>query len=373
MNAFRFLIALLVLIHSAGRLRSQETAPPQTAPPQTNTSQTDRQETEPSESRPEAGESTSDDPDVTDAPEQADPSPILLVIGAGGTPEYAEQFEAWADQWLEVADKSGAVVTEIGRDESESSDREQLQKAIGSLTSRSPVPAWIVLIGHGTFARDVAKFNLKGRDVSARELAEWLGPIERPLVLVDCASASGPFVNRLSGPNRVIVTATKSGVEQNYARFGKYFAEAISADDSDLDHDDEVSVHEAFLRASASVRQFYESEARISTEHALIDDNGDGRGTPANMFRGTRPIAQAKDGAQLDGAVASKITLALNRERLVLTNEEVKQRDQIEKSLASLRLKKPALAPSQYDDQLESLLLRMAWIYQAAELRASAK
>ena len=150
-------------------------------------------------------------------------------------------------------------------------------------------PLWIVLLGHGTFTRGVAKFNLRGPDVSAEELAEWLQPHTRPVVVVNCASASGPFVNRLSGKNRIVVTATKSGTEQNFARFGKYFAQAIAAPDSDLDHDDEVSVHEAFLRAAADVREFYEAESRIATEHALIDDNGDGRGTPSTMFRGTRP------------------------------------------------------------------------------------
>ena len=117
-------------------------------------------------------------------------------------------------------------------------------------------------------------------------------------MIVNCASASGPFVNRLSGENRIVVTATKSGTEHNYARFGEYFARAIASPDSDLDHDDEVSVHEAFLRASAEVRQFYETEDRILTEHALIDDNGDGKGTPASMFRGMRAQRDRKRWAQ---------------------------------------------------------------------------
>ncbi len=299
---------------------------------------------------------------------------ILLVVGAGGTPEYAEQFEKWADIWVDVAEKSSAIVTPIGRSErTETTDREQLEKAIKSLPSSDPAPVWVVLIGHGTYANNVAKFNMRGPDVSARQLAGWIEPLERTVVIVDCASASGPFVNRLSGKNRIIVTATKSGTEQNYARFGKYFAQAIGSPQSDLDHDDEISVHEAFIRASADVQRFYDSEARISTEHALIDDNGDGKGTPAKMFRGTRAVATARDGSNLDGKRASRITLSPTAGRLPFTSDELAQRDDIERQLDQLHLKKKELGDEKYSAQLESLLLQLARIYQRAEQRLEKK
>ena len=111
--------------------------------------------------------------------------------------------------------------------EGEQNDRQQLQAAIESSTGSQTSPLWIVFIGHGTFTRGVAKFNLRGPDVTAEELDQWLQPHTRPVVVVNCASASGPFVNRLSGKNRIVVAATKSGTEQNFARFGKYFAQAM--------------------------------------------------------------------------------------------------------------------------------------------------
>jgi hypothetical protein len=229
---------------------------------------------------------------------------------------------------------------------------------------------WLVLIGHGTNTRGVAKFNLRGPDVSAQELSQWLQPIQRPVVIVNCASASGPFVNALSAPNRIIVTATKSGSEQNFARFGKYFAQAIAAADSDLDHDDEVSVQEAFLRAAADTLAFYEADARIATEHALIDDNGDGKGTPASMFRGTRAVAKAYDGSELDGKSASRVTLAPAGDPLSFTDDELTQRSEIESELDQLRQQKPELEPAEYERMLETLMLRLARIYQAAETRS---
>lgn len=299
---------------------------------------------------------------------------IVLVIGAEGTSEYGEQFTAWADQWRQLADRSGTPLLAIGDSEvNDKSDREQLQAAIESFAGQPMSPLWIVFLGHGTFTRGVAKFNLRGPDVSAEELAQWLQPHTRPVVVVNCASASGPFVNRLSGNNRIVVTATKSGTEQNFARFGKYFTQAIAAPDSDLDHDDEVSVHEAFLRAAADVRDFYEAESRIATEHPLIDDNGDGRGTPSTMFRGTRPNASAKDGAELDGKLASRVTLAPADTRLPFTDGELSKRAELESSLDQLRSKKTQLDPQEYDRQLETLLLRLAKLYQAAEERLVAK
>lgn len=107
--------------------------------------------------------------------------------------------------------------------------------------------------------------------------------------------------------------------------------------------DDEVSIQEAFLRASAQTEQFYNEAGRISTEHALIDDNADARGTPAAMFRGTRPIAQAKDNAPLDGRAAARQTF---------TQSELTQRTDLE-------------------TQLETLMLQLAKLYQAAEQRQS--
>ena len=104
-----------------------------------------------------------------------------------------------------------------------------------------------MLIGHGTFDGREAKFNLRGPDVTDVELADWLLPFKRPVVVINCASASGPFINRLSGANRVVVTATKSGNEINFARFGQYIAEAIADPRADLDKDGQVSLLEAFL------------------------------------------------------------------------------------------------------------------------------
>ena len=296
---------------------------------------------------------------------------IIVVQGAEGAPEFGEQFGVWGKTWQTVAERAGASFTAIGRDrESDSmTDREKFQSVLRDVPPTRTAATWIVLIGHGTYSRQVAKFNLRGPDISAEELAEWIKPIQSPLVIVNTASSSAPFINRLSGKKRVIVTATKSGTQYNFARFGKFFADAISSIDSDLDHDDEVSVQEAFLRAASDVKMFYETENRLATENALIDDNADSRGTPAKMFRGVRPIATAKDGSPLDGIYASKITLSPSGNALKLTDDERKQRDALEAKLEQLRSKKETLDPEAYQKAIEPVMIQLARIYQAAEQR----
>ncbi len=120
--------------------------------------------------------------------------------------------------------------------------------------------------------------------------------MKRPLAVINCSSASAPFLNRLAGENRVVITATKSGDEQNFAHFGQYLAAAIADGDADVDKDGQVSLLEAYLTACRNLDEFYKQEARLPGEHALLDDNGDGLGTPAAWFRGVRATQRAKAG-----------------------------------------------------------------------------
>ncbi|MCH2131896.1 MAG: hypothetical protein MK179_22375 [Pirellulaceae bacterium] len=303
--------------------------------------------------------------------EQSAAGDLVLVVGAAGTEEFGVAFQLWGERWRKISEQSDLKFVPIGLTgkAGEVSDRDLLRETLTARPENQSTPLWLVLIGHGTYARDVAKFNLRGPDVSGTDLANWMAGTKRPIVIINCASASGPFVNRLSGPKRVVVTATRSGIEQNYARFGDFLSEAIGSPESDLDHDGEVSIHEAFLRASAGVRMFYESEDRIVTEHAIIDDNGDGKGTPATMFRGVRPSSKAKDGVALDGAAALRITMTPSGGRLPFTAGELKERAKIEDQIETLRGRVGELDRGALDAALLPLMLRLARLYQAVQER----
>ena len=122
-------------------------------------------------------------------------------------------------------------------------------------------------------------------------------------------------------------------------------------------------------RASAGVRRFYESEDRIVTEHAILDDNGDGKGTPATMFRGVRPNAKAKNGVALDGAAALRITVTPSGGRLPFTAVELKQRKEIEDQIDALRGRAGELDQKELDAVLLPLMLRLSRLYQEVQTR----
>jgi hypothetical protein len=340
---------------------------------------------------------------------------VVLVIGAPGDAEFGDAFSQQAAIWKELCQRAGCDLTTIGlshltaslipqgADGRSSEDPNAIPAVTSQITPEAgtaesnpaslPVPEpptdwqqlkellevqpregmdelWLVFAGHGTFDGKEARFNLSGPDVSATELAEWLQPFERPVVVINTASSSAPFLPKLAGTNRVVVTATRSGYEQNYTRFGTHFAEAIVDPESDLDQDGQTSLLEAYLSAAHRVAEFYKMEGRLATEHSLIDDNGDGLGTPADWFRGLRATKRARDNAPLDGLRAHQLHLLRSPAELALGPEVRARRDEIEREIARLRDAKTEMDQDEYYRRLEVLLLDLARLYAKA---ASAK
>jgi hypothetical protein len=295
---------------------------------------------------------------------------VLLVVGAAGEDIYEPIFAKCEKLWREAATQGGAEVATIGLDSIPSAesdqDRRKLQSLIEKFKHTNAAPAWIVLIGHGTDDGKEAKFNLRGPDVSADELAEWLKAAARPLIIVNTASSSGAFIKPLSAKNRIIVTATRSGGEINFAHFGEYMAEAIGSPDADLDKDKQTSLLEAFLMASRRVAEFYKNEGRLATEHALIDDNGDGLGTPADWFQGVRAVKKPEKG-QADGRRAHQAHLISNAADQKLTATQRATRDELETAISNLRDRKPQMKKEAYYRELEPLLFQMAKLYEETD------
>lgn len=295
-----------------------------------------------------------------------DRSTVLIVAGAPGESEFTAIFENEMKVWTGLATLAGAKPLTIGTGAAETvSDYERMKQLIAAEPKDGPGEFWIVLAGHGTFDGKEAKFNLRGADISATELAEWLKPFKRPLAIVDTSSASAPFLAKLAAPNRAVVTSTRSGYEQNYSRFGKYFAEAMADAASDLDKDGQVSLLEGFLSAARRTNEFYRTEGRLATEHALLDDNGDGLGTPADWFKGVRATKQAREGSSLDGTRANQFQLVRSAAEQQLTPDARARRDELERSVAKLREGKARMTEEKYFQELEKLLVELAALYGA--------
>jgi hypothetical protein len=294
---------------------------------------------------------------------------LILAVGAAGEEPFGEEFRSAAKAWQGLAEKQNWQLTTIGLEaDSHVPDRERLRQAIAEGESlQGDAELWLVLIGHGTYTGNTAKFNLVGPDVSANDINDWLKPIKVRTAIINCSSSSAPFLTILGAPDRVVITATRSGTEQNYARFGKYLAESLCDMTADVDHDREISLLEVFLAATSRTERFYREEARLATEHALIDDNGDRVGTGGDFYRGVRPAKEAEAGKKIDGRVAAQAILFSAPNAIRLTAEQQSERQRIEGEMDALRSRKGQLSEQAYLDQIEPLLVELSRIYERAD------
>jgi hypothetical protein len=287
---------------------------------------------------------------------------VVVVVGAPGLPEYDETHRQAAKAWTDTCERADLVSSIIGQQATDQSDKATIQQLLETQSdSESSSPLWIVLIGHGTWNGATANFNLAGPDVSAKELDQWLSSVSRPTIVINGASCSSPFIDRLSGPDRVIVTATRSGSEQNYTRFRETIASAFGDPAADLNHDEAVSVREAFIKAVAETEAFYRSQGRLVSEHALLDDNGDRRGSSAELLTGKQT---PKGDEVIDGDLAATFTIPLGDAPQKLSAEQIETRDQLERQLDEL--KQRFAAPAERDQLREAafpILLQLSQLY----------
>ena len=309
---------------------------------------------------------------VPRAARAADSQHVLAIVGAPGTSDCGRQFHEWAERWRLASGLAGAGFQLIGRDES-GDDRTAVEKAVKGWASVSTVePLWIVLIGHGTHDGRTTRFNLRGPDITAVDIAGLLSASQRPIALINCTSCSAPFINAASGEGRVIITATKNAAQHQFARFGDAFSAAMITLDADLDQDGQISLLEAWAFASQRTAEFYESQGRLATEQALLDDNGDGLGVRAAAFSGVR-LQSVSDPDNPDGRLARRWHLVRSSEERKLTVEQRQQRDQLEERLEGLRRRREEYTETEYLDRLESILLPLARLYESASVSIDAR
>src|SRR5262249_41997367 len=188
----------------------------------------------------------------------------LVVTGASGGSQDAERYQKWRTAFVRTASEafpcSGDHIVVLAGEEGPgvlTATRENVRKALVDLARRSTKAdiVFVLLIGHGTGGDgDEAKFNLVGPDLSASEWAELVRGISGRLVFVDTSSASFPFLQRLAGRDRIVVTSTDSTAQQFETIFPEFFVRAFEDESADLDKNGRVSIWEAFEFASRGAR-----------------------------------------------------------------------------------------------------------------------
>ena len=291
---------------------------------------------------------------------------LLIVVGLAGDPEHGELFHKWGAELAESAGRLGVppdhlayLVDQPGDGEARVTGRATLDEITRTFDrfaqqATADDAVYVVLIGHGSYDGKTAKFNLPGPDVSAADFAAQFKRLpSRQIVFVDTASASGPFVNELSGPGRTIIAATRSGAENYATLFGGYFVDALSGEEADADKNRRVTMLEAFQFAKAALQRAFDKEGLLSTEHAVLDDNGDKVGSPD-------PSTTAAD-----GKVAALLAIGSAADAMPLPADPklralVLERRDLEHRVESLRLLKENMDPAKYQSELEKLVTDLA-------------
>ncbi len=312
---------------------------------------------------------------------QAKETYLVIIAGIGGDDAHRERFHQWSMAMRDAAIARHGLAPDrvfyLGESKEmapEAIHATSTKENIASLLSKlstSVAPGdqiYLLLIGHGSYDNEDGRFNLPGRDLSASDFDALLAPFhEQQIVFVNTASASGAFLEALAKPNRIVVTATKSGFERNEAQFGQYFVEAYSGDAGDTDKNGRVSVLEAFEYARLRVAGFYEEENLLRTEHAQFDDDGDGTAvTEPSKKEGVRAGSSFLMGAAAVADGLSPADLASDPELARL----VESRQELEGRVEALKLQKDSMPEETYLQELERLLLELASVAQRIQERS---
>ena len=263
----------------------------------------------------------------------------LVVAGLGGEPEYEQRFReqavAIADAAKKAAGEQGHVVVLTGEQARRDSLKREFQDFAGKVKAADSVT--VVLIGHGTYDGEEYRFNVPGADITGAELEQLFDrlPAKKQLI-VNATSSSGATIELWQRPERVVITATKSGGERTATRFAQYWLQAVSGDAADLNKDEVVTAAEAFDYANRQVAASYKSDVSLATEHARI------AGEESAAF------TVARIGSSAGSSADPEVTALLA------------QRGQIEQDLDGVKGRKASLSEDQYYDELEGVLVRLA-------------
>lgn len=300
---------------------------------------------------------------------------VVILAGAAIEEQYKKQIKGWAlllhdvltkdyryeaDQIVLLMDQADPADARI----SGSSQAENIRDALQDLKEvvNPGDQLFIFLFGHGTSDEEAAKFVIRGIDITARDVAAILKTFsEQDIVLVNATSSSYPFCALLSGPGRVIVSATRSAAEKYDTMFAEFLIAALDGHTGDRDKNRRVSIWEAFRFASQKVENWYADQNRIPTEHAVLDDNGDGIfSDDPDPFENDGMLAQI---AYLD-LIPGKFTDDENSTTAhnTIIRKLTAQMRELERSVFLLRSRKVELPAESYQKEMEVLLIDLARI-----------
>ena len=175
---------------------------------------------------------------------------------------------------------------------------------------------WVIVLGHAHYDGRHSYLNIPGPDLDERAFAKLFEDLKgREQVFFITTAASGFYLKPLAGAGRIVITATEADQEVNETLFPHALADVLAAPSEgiDRDKDGKISVFELYLAVVADVMKRYVADENLPTEHAKLDDNGDGHGSELQESYLSPELggragqkAEPKLGPKDDGALASK-------------------------------------------------------------------
>lgn len=279
----------------------------------------------------------------------------VTVSGLGGEPDYEQRFTALAndlDKIFKAAASDAHVYTLTGGD----STKAHLTDTLTQIAhDAKPEDEFIlIMIGHGTYDGEVYKFNLPGPDISGEDLALLCDriPAKRQLI-VNTTSASGGSIGALQKAGRVVIAATKTGTEKNATVFARYWVDALRDGSADVDKNEAISALETFQFADRKTADFYASQKRLATEHAVIEDTGKKEAVRATS-------AENGEGLLAASFVVLRIGAAQKAANDPAKRALLDKKEELESKIDLLKYQKAAMSSDDYKKQLTDALLELA-------------
>ncbi len=310
-------------------------------------------------------------------PLSAQESHLVVISGLGGDPEFRRSFVEWGGQMVDAALAAGLTpghVTFLAEDPEADPGRitarstaDEIERVFRELAERAGPEdrVMVVLLGHGGGSGADSRVSIPGPSLTVGDYDRLLGLlVPRPVALVNTASASGDFVPALAGEGRVVVSATRSAQQRNATIFPRYFVEAFQGEGADLDRDGRVSLLEAFEYARQETERYFRDRGLLASEQALLEDRAVGRGV-------TLPAEDPEVGLLASRFFLQAIvpaTVAGDGEEAEELRRLYQEQDRLETEIAQLGQRRGSLGEEAYQEQLQSLLVRLATIGQ--EIRA---
>lgn len=182
---------------------------------------------------------------------------------------------------------------------------------------------WVFVFGHAHLDGRSSWLNLPGDDVNQIAFGKLFAGLHcREQAFFITSPASGYYLKPLSAPGRIVIVATEADFEVNETlfphKFVKLLADPPALAEFDFDGDGRATLLDAYLLAARDTAQDYAAGELLATEHALLDDNGDGRGTELQLgylpeeLGGRLRAGRSKPAPPTgDGAAARQIALAV--------------------------------------------------------------